>query len=61
MEEIFNGKIQTIFRARKKRMLAEALWRRQRSFIAGDKQFKEYGAILDEVLNDIEYVPGRII
>jgi hypothetical protein len=45
-----------------KRMLAEAVWRRQRSFIAGDKQFNEYGKLLDEILEGLEdYVPGRIL
>jgi hypothetical protein len=44
-----------------KRKLAEAIWRRQRCFIAGDKQFNEYGKILDEILEGLEYVPGRII
>jgi len=49
------------FTEQERRMLAEAIWRRQRSFIAGDKQFKEYGKLLDEVLTGIEYNPGRII
>jgi len=44
-----------------KRKLAEAIWRRQRCFIAGDKQFNEYGKMLDEILNGIDYIPGRII
>ena len=44
-----------------KRKLAEAVWRRQRCFIAGDRQFNEYGKILDEVLEGLEYVPGRIV
>jgi hypothetical protein len=42
-------------------MFAESIWRRQRSFIAGDRQFKEYGELLNEVLESIEYTPGRII
>ena len=50
------------FTEEEKRMLAESLWRRQRAFIAGDRQFKGYGKLLDEVLNNLEdYVPGRII
>jgi hypothetical protein len=45
-----------------KKMLAEAVWRRQRSFIAGDKQFNAYGKILDEILNSLDdYVPGKIL
>lgn len=49
------------FTEQERRMLAEAIWRRQRSFVAGDKQFKEYGKLLDEVLIGIEYKPGRIV
>jgi len=50
------------FTEEEKRMLAESIWRRKRSFIAGDKQFKDYGALLDEVLNSLgDYVPGRVI
>jgi len=44
-----------------KRMIAESVWRRQRCFIAGDKQFKEYGALLDEVLTGIDYIPGKVL
>ena len=44
-----------------KRKLAEAFWRRQRCFIAGDRQFNEYGEILDEILEDLNYVPGRVL
>ena len=46
---------------REKEMLSEAVWRRQRCFIAGDRQFNEYGAILDEILEGTDYVPGRIL
>jgi len=49
------------FTEEEKRKLAEAIWRRQRCFIAGDKQFNEYGQILDEILEDLDYVPGRVI
>jgi len=49
------------FTIEERRMLSEAIWRRQRSFIAGDKQFNEYGKMLDEVLDGIDYIPGRII
>ena len=46
---------------REKEMLSEAVWRRQRCFIAGDRQFNEYGAILDEILEGMDYVPGRVL
>lgn len=50
------------FTEKEKRMLVEAVWRRQRSFIAGDKQFKEYGKLLDELLNNLgDYVPGKVV
>ena len=41
------------------KLLADALWMRQRCFIAGDKRFKEYGKMLDELLEGIEYTPSR--
>jgi len=44
-----------------KRMLAEALWKKQRSFIAGDKLFRSYEKLLNEVLDQINYVPGRVL
>tara|TARA_A100001391_G_scaffold140267_1_gene98313 strand:- start:197 stop:364 length:168 start_codon:yes stop_codon:yes gene_type:complete len=43
------------------RMLAEALWKKQRSFIAGDRMFKLYEKLLNEVLDQIDYVPGRVL
>ena len=43
------------------RMLAEAVWRRQRCFIAGDKQFNQYGKMLDEILEGMDYVPGKVV
>ena len=51
------------FTTEEKRKMSEATWRRQRSFIAGDRQFREYGALLDEILDSLEenYVPGRVI
>ena len=49
------------FTEQERRMFAEAIWRRQRVFIAGDKQFKEYGNLLNEILDGIDYIPGRII
>mgnify|MGYP000409001274 CR=1 FL=1 len=49
------------FTEEEKRMLAEAIWRRQRCFIAGDKQFKDYGKLLEEVLVGVDYIPGRIL
>ena len=51
----------TQFTEQERRMFAEAIWRRQRVFIAGDKQFKEYGKLLGEILEGIDYIPGRII
>lgn len=41
------------------KLLADALWMRQRCFIAGDKRFKEYGAMLDTLLERMEYTPKR--
>jgi len=49
------------FTEEEKRKLAEAVWRRQRCFIAGDRQFNEYGKILNEVLEGLDYIPGRIL
>ena len=53
----------TEFTTEEKRKMSEAIWRRQRSFIAGDRQFREYGALLDEILDSLgeDYVPGRVI
>jgi hypothetical protein len=42
------------------KLLADAVWMRQRCFIAGDKSFKQYGAILNEILKDIDYTPSRL-
>lgn len=41
------------------KLLADAVWMRQRCFIAGDKRFKQYGAMLNEILKDIDYTPSR--
>ena len=49
------------FNYEERRMLAEAVWRRQRCFISGDKQFKEYEKILDEILDGMDYTPGRLV
>ncbi len=40
------------------KLLADAVWMRQRHFIAGDRRFREYGLILDEIRERIDYVPG---
>jgi hypothetical protein len=40
------------------KLLADAVWMRQRCFIAGDRRFREYGVILDEIRERINYVPG---
>jgi hypothetical protein len=37
------------------KLLADALWMRQRCFIAGDKRFKEYGTMLEELLEGMDY------
>ena len=41
------------------KLLADAVWMRQRRFIAGDKRFKEYGEMLDTLLEGMEYTPTR--
>ena len=41
------------------KLLADALWMRQRCFIAGDKRFREYGELLDTLLEDMDYTPQR--
>lgn len=41
------------------KLLADAVWMRQRCFIAGDRRFKEYGEMLDNLTKDMNYVPKR--
>ena len=41
------------------KLMSDAIWMRQRCFIAGDRRFKEYGEILEVLLNDIDYTPKR--
>ena len=41
------------------KLLADAVWMRQRCFIAGDKRFKEYGIMLDDILGELDYTPSR--
>ncbi len=41
------------------KLLADAVWMRQRCFIAGDKRFKEYGTMLEDILEDLDYTPSR--
>ena len=41
------------------KLLADALWIRQRCFIAGDAGFKKYGKILEQILEDVNYIPTR--
>ena len=36
------------------KLLADAVWMRQRCFIAGDKRFKEYGVMLENILGDLD-------
>lgn len=40
------------------KLLADAVWTRQRHFIAGDRRFREYGALLKEIQELVEYQPG---
>lgn len=40
------------------KLLADAVWLRQRCFIAGDRGFKEYGAILNNLLEGVNYIPS---
>ena len=49
------------FSEKERQMLAEAIWRRQRSYIAGDKLFNEYGKMLSECLDKMDYMPGRVV
>lgn len=41
------------------KLVADAIWTRQRCFIAGDRRFKEYSDILDEILKNSDYIPSR--
>ena len=41
------------------KLLADAIWMRQRCFIAGDRRFREYGAMLDTLLEGMKYTPKR--
>ena len=43
------------------KLLADAVWVRQRHYIAGDRKFKEYGAILDELQKLVNYQPGAFL
>jgi hypothetical protein len=43
------------------KLLADAIWIRQRHFVAGDKKFKEYGKLLDEISEKVNYIPGMFI
>jgi len=36
-------------------LMIDAIWRRQRCFIAGDRRFKEYGAILEKLRGMLPY------
>jgi hypothetical protein len=40
------------------RLIADAVWVRQRHHIAGDRKFKEYGALLGEIQKLVDYKPG---
>jgi len=41
------------------KLLVDALWMRQRCFIAGDRRFKEYGEMLNTLLEGMDYTPQR--
>jgi len=43
------------------RLIADAIWRRQRRFIAGDRKFKEYESLLDEIKKLVNYAPGAFL
>ena len=49
------------FTTEERKLLAEAIWRRQRAYIAGDRKFREYGELLDELLDGMDYVPGSLV
>ena len=36
-------------------LMIDAIWKRQRCFIAGDRRFREYGAILDKLRGMLPY------
>ena len=41
-------------------LMIDAIWMRQRCFIAGDKRFQEYGKLLDEFMTQRpDYTPGK--
>ena len=41
-------------------LMIDAIWMRQRCFIAGDKRFQEYGKLLDEFMAQRpDYTPGK--
>jgi hypothetical protein len=57
---VFPKKMKTLSLSEEQiKLLADAVWMRQRCFIAGDRRFKEYGAMLDELLEDMNYTPKR--
>ena len=41
-------------------LLIDAVWMRQRSFIAGDKRFREYSNLLEQFMKQKpDYTPGQ--
>mgnify|MGYP001162343459 FL=1 len=41
-------------------LLIDAVWMRQRQFIAGDRRFQDYGKLLSEfMMQKPGYVPGQ--
>jgi len=43
------------------KLLADAVWIRQRHFIAGDRRFREYGTLLNEIQQIVNYKPGAFL
>jgi len=36
-------------------LMIDAIWKRQHHFIAGDRRYKEYGAILEKLREQLPY------
>ena len=47
--------IDSIFSDREIELMIDAIWRRQKCFIAGDRRFRDYGAILEKLEEMIPY------
>jgi hypothetical protein len=43
------------------KLIIDALWKRQRCFIAGDRMYKEYGSLINEMeRRKISAIPRRV-